>query len=1236
MTQLARPDSFIESTGIAGGNYASIGEIVPDDNAFVYGVENATVIFRCGLSDITVPSVKTNHTFYYRLAKINNNVVDGGGNAVYATLSVYQGTTLIKSDVQRECTGAWVQHSCTLSESEAANITDGTILEMRLDSPPSGGNAANRRAVGISWFQFQVPDASTPDALTASDIVSGISVLGTPSIGQTHDLSSADIVSGISVFEAPTLGQTHELSSIDITSGVSVLDTPALTSGQTYDLTANDITTEPVIFEAPTLTSSGTDALTAEDIYTEAAVLETSTLTSDIIILQSKSIGKSATANEDFITLTFDNDLVEGSLVVALYMSGSSIDQGPANFSNPIDLYDAGNDDEAAIFCKVAGPSESKVITCTTVFPDEQALIIYEFAGPFESSPLDKTDIEEVSIRNTITLSTESTVQDDELALVLVSFRSNTGLISSISDNFIIGVRTGTTQFKAIASAYKKLTSSGIVSVTGNVTNSTVMAGIATFKKDISDDLTAEDIVTPAAELEQSSIGQTHYISSEDIVTPVAELEEPTIGQTHELTSANITSGIAVLEAPTLSVPQAVRPSLISYTNIQSSANSGSQAVTVPANTDCAILYFTYWHGEPDLGFTFSINGTAMTVVKLIDAYEDNDPSNTNSGYIGCYRLNNPSSGNFAWDMGGTLQPVEGFNFVIMWMQDVDTSGNPIRGFSYKGCTNAGGQQTITTSAFSTDPNDLCLVGGYSYTPINPNAAPGGSGQTEIIDVGFYNSAGLAIGSKNGVSGTTTMTFFGDYPACISISLIGISVAGDDLTADDIITQPAVLDAPTIGQTHVISSEDIVAATAVLEQPTLGQTHILSTNDLVTGSAELEAPTLTSSVIHDLTANDIVTEAVEFEASAFSQIHTLSSVDVVTEAVEFEAPTLGQTHVLNSVDITTESAELEQPSLEATDQLTADDITTEPAELEQATIGQTHVLVTNDITSGEAIFEAPSIGQTHYLSADDIVSGISELGAPIISETPSLEANDIYTNPVEIGAPTIAQTHYLLSSDIVTETVVFDAPDLTAIHALSVTDVVTDPAVLDSPTLTVTHSLSVSDLVAGIPELDAPSISQTHILSSVDIETGDVVLGAPSIAEILPDELTAEDIETLPVELGSPTFVQTHILSAVSVETLPVEFETPDLTETHALLGEDLYTSIFVLDVPTIGQTHVLLGEDIETLAALFGTPNIYIRLTPTDPDRIYEIVYENRVFLVDLESRTVDIPLEVRKIADE
>lgn len=216
MTQYARPDGDITTTGIGGGSYASINESSANDADFIYGNENTSVTYECSLSNITDPSVNTAHTFSYRVVKLNNTTPDGEFNACYVTASLYQGSTLICADTQKKLDGTWTTYSKTLSTAEADTITDYTDLRLRFVSPASGGSPSTRRAMGLSWAEFQTPDAAVTDDMTALDILYGTPAIETPTIGQKHALTSVDVVSGTPAMELATLGQKHALKAVSL------------------------------------------------------------------------------------------------------------------------------------------------------------------------------------------------------------------------------------------------------------------------------------------------------------------------------------------------------------------------------------------------------------------------------------------------------------------------------------------------------------------------------------------------------------------------------------------------------------------------------------------------------------------------------------------------------------------------------------------------------------------------------------------------------------------------------------------------------------------------------------------------------------------------------------------------------------------------------------------------------------------------------------------------------------
>ena len=163
MSQFLRPEADITTTGIAGGTYAAIDETsavdTPAGTEFVYGTEDVAVTYEVRLSDAIDPGVHTGHIFRYRIVSLNDTTPSTSA-VVYCTASLYQGTTLIKADTQKTTTATWTTYSLTLSEAEAGNITNYTDLRLRFVSAASGGSAAARRALGISWAEMEVPDSS--------------------------------------------------------------------------------------------------------------------------------------------------------------------------------------------------------------------------------------------------------------------------------------------------------------------------------------------------------------------------------------------------------------------------------------------------------------------------------------------------------------------------------------------------------------------------------------------------------------------------------------------------------------------------------------------------------------------------------------------------------------------------------------------------------------------------------------------------------------------------------------------------------------------------------------------------------------------------------------------------------------------------------------------------------------------------------------------------------------------
>lgn len=200
-----------------------------------------------------------------------------------------------------------------------------------------------------------------------------------------------------------------------------------------------------------------------------------------------------------------------------------------------------------------------------------------------------------------------------------------------------------------------------------------------------------------------------------------------------------------------------------SITQIQNSSTSTSQSISIPADAELCLFMCAHWITGGGLLTSITLDGNAFTSVIA------NESSSTENGAIWRYIVPAPLRGTsktLAWTFDDSL--VEGANIFVVFLKNVDTSGDPIRDSDKAG---AGGTGTSTTPAITTDANDLmiCVVASYGSTDANA----GLSGQTEIADSTEFNSDQGAIGTKNGSAGTTTMSGSGADRAVLAASIKG-------------------------------------------------------------------------------------------------------------------------------------------------------------------------------------------------------------------------------------------------------------------------------------------------------------------------------------------------------------------------------------------------------------------------------------------------------------------------------
>lgn len=155
MAQYARPDGDVTRTNVASGTYASIDEVTPSDTDYLYGTNNTAVTYECSLTDVLAPESGT-RTVRYRVVKTNAGTPSGTGNATVVTAYLVQGTSVLQTDTQRTLSGTWTTYEMVVT----ATVTDYADVRLRFYSPASGGSAANRRSVGLSWAEFEIPNAA--------------------------------------------------------------------------------------------------------------------------------------------------------------------------------------------------------------------------------------------------------------------------------------------------------------------------------------------------------------------------------------------------------------------------------------------------------------------------------------------------------------------------------------------------------------------------------------------------------------------------------------------------------------------------------------------------------------------------------------------------------------------------------------------------------------------------------------------------------------------------------------------------------------------------------------------------------------------------------------------------------------------------------------------------------------------------------------------------------------------
>ena len=154
MPQYAYPTSDVSNDGWATAPLWSKIDEEPanDDTDYVSSPLHANNrAYTVALGDVGDPSIHTGHILSYRLWGDNPNE--------YFKVELLQGVVVIHSTGNFKLTpaNAWVTYSFTLTEGEAAAITDYLDLNVRLTAGAAGAIIYRQYT---TWIRLEVPDVS--------------------------------------------------------------------------------------------------------------------------------------------------------------------------------------------------------------------------------------------------------------------------------------------------------------------------------------------------------------------------------------------------------------------------------------------------------------------------------------------------------------------------------------------------------------------------------------------------------------------------------------------------------------------------------------------------------------------------------------------------------------------------------------------------------------------------------------------------------------------------------------------------------------------------------------------------------------------------------------------------------------------------------------------------------------------------------------------------------------------
>lgn len=207
---------------------------------------------------------------------------------------------------------------------------------------------------------------------------------------------------------------------------------------------------------------------------------------------------------------------------------------------------------------------------------------------------------------------------------------------------------------------------------------------------------------------------------------------------------------------------------------VQSSANSGSASVTVPADCTGIAVFFSGWQSS-----VASLTLTSMSIGGAPITIDQNLVSSGDAACIGVGHIINPATGNqtFSWDWSGSSSVSQGGTFHLVFLKDVNVA-DPIS--DHDAITSATNGPLTISVTLSTETTDYCVGAIFSWTN-TPEGAPVGSDQSVFLNNNLWSQYYSDLFEEvSADSPSTVMSGTGRYPSLAAISWKLAPVVVDD------------------------------------------------------------------------------------------------------------------------------------------------------------------------------------------------------------------------------------------------------------------------------------------------------------------------------------------------------------------------------------------------------------------------------------------------------------------------